>query len=104
MTTKIVIITIICTLFFMFVFASVLIYVDTEKELRRMEESMKAEKQQRKQKDISELRDEILALTGVDIQIDDDTFKSTYDILKEISYVWDDLTDVSQANVLRERN
>lgn len=51
---------------------------------------------------VSELRDEILALTGnkVDIQIDDDTFKSTYQILKELSEVWDELTDVSQANIL----
>lgn len=51
---------------------------------------------------VSELRDEILALTGnkVDIQIDDDTFKSTYQILKELSEVWNELTDVSQANIL----
>lgn len=51
---------------------------------------------------VSELRAEILALTGnkVDIQIDEDTFKSTYQILKELSGVWDDLTDVSQANIL----
>ena len=51
---------------------------------------------------VSELRDEILQLTGqrVDIQIDEDTFKSTYQILKELSAVWDDLTDVSQANIL----
>lgn len=51
---------------------------------------------------VSELRGEILRLTGqkVDIQIDEDTFKSTYQILKELSAVWDDLTDVSQANLL----
>lgn len=51
---------------------------------------------------VSELRKEILALTGnkVDIQIDDDTFKNTYQILKELSVVWDDMTDVSQANLL----
>ena len=51
---------------------------------------------------VSELRNEILALTGnkVDIQIDEDTFKSTYQILKELSGVWDSLTDVSQANIL----
>lgn len=51
---------------------------------------------------VSELRDEILALTGnkVDIQLDDDTFKSTYQILKELSKIWDELTDVSQANIL----
>lgn len=51
---------------------------------------------------VSELRNEILALTGnkVDIQIDDNTFKSTYQILKELSQVWGDLTDISQANIL----
>ena len=51
---------------------------------------------------VSELRGEILRLTGqkVDIQIDEDTFKSTYQILQELSNVWDDLTDVSQANLL----
>lgn len=50
---------------------------------------------------VSELRSELLQLTGnkVDIQIDDDTFKSTYQILKELSEVWDSLTDVSQANI-----
>ena len=50
---------------------------------------------------VSKLRDEILTLTKnkVDIQIDDTTFKSTYEILKEIAAVWDDLTDVDQANL-----
>ena len=51
---------------------------------------------------VSELREEILHLTGqkVDIQLDEDTFKSTYQILKELSVVWDDLSDISQANIL----
>lgn len=51
---------------------------------------------------VSKLRDEILALTGnkVDIQIDDNTFKSTYQILKELSSVWNELTDITQANIL----
>lgn len=51
---------------------------------------------------VSELREEILRLTGqkVDIQLDEDTFKSTYQILKELSVVWDDLSDISQANIL----
>ena len=51
---------------------------------------------------VSELRGEILRLTGqkVDIQIDEDTFKSTYQILKELSEVWDELSDISQANLL----
>lgn len=51
---------------------------------------------------VSELRDAILDLTGqkVDIQIDENTFKSTYQILQELSQVWDSLTDISQANLL----
>ena len=48
---------------------------------------------------VSKLRNELLDLTGVDIQLDEDTFKSTYQILKELSEVWDDLSDVSRANV-----
>ena len=53
-------------------------------------------------KSVSELRNEILSLTNqqVDIQIDDGTFKSTYQILGELSKVWSDLSDVSQANIL----
>ena len=50
---------------------------------------------------VSELREEILALTGnkVDIMIDDDTFKSTVQIMRELSTVWDDLTDISRTNI-----
>lgn len=49
----------------------------------------------------SKLRDEVLALSGVDIlEADGQTFKSTYQILDEISQVYDDLSDVSQANLL----
>lgn len=53
-------------------------------------------------KSVSELRSEILALTGgkVDIQIDENTFKSTTEILRELSQVWGELTDVTQANIL----
>lgn len=51
---------------------------------------------------VSELREEILALTGnrVDIQIDENNFKSTYQIMKELSEVWKDLSDLSRANIL----
>lgn len=50
---------------------------------------------------VSELRGEILALTGnkVDIQIDENTFKNTTQILRELSSVWSDLSDVSKANI-----
>lgn len=50
---------------------------------------------------VSELRSELKQLTGVDIMKDADgtQFKSTYQIMKELSEVWDKLSDVSQANV-----
>ena len=50
---------------------------------------------------VSSLRTEMKQLTGVDIMKDaaGTQFKSTYEILKEISEVWDKLTDVSKANV-----
>lgn len=50
---------------------------------------------------VSELRSELLQLTNnkVDIQLDESTFKSTYEILKELSEVWDDLSDIDQANI-----
>lgn len=49
----------------------------------------------------SKLRKEMKSLTGVDIMADaaGKEFKSTYQILKEISEVWDNLSDVTQANV-----
>lgn len=50
----------------------------------------------------SKLRSEIKALTGVDMMLNDEQYKSTYQILLEISEVWDSLTDVSQANVLEK--
>lgn len=51
---------------------------------------------------VSKLRKEILALTSgrVDIQLDENTFKSTYQILKELSKVWGDLTDITKANIM----
>lgn len=45
------------------------------------------------------LRDEIKALTGVDIMENDQTFKSTFDILDELATKWQDLTDIQQASV-----
>lgn len=40
-------------------------------------------------------------VAGIDIlQADGTTFKSTYQILKELSQVWDNLTDVNKASVL----
>ena len=50
----------------------------------------------------SKLRESILALTKqkVDIQLDENTFKSTYQIMKEISAVWGEIADIDQAALL----
>lgn len=48
---------------------------------------------------VSELRSELKSLTGVDIMLDSKSFKSTYQIMKELSQVWGNLSDVTQANV-----
>ena len=49
---------------------------------------------------VSKLRTEMLALSGVDIMIDDSTFKETYDVLDELSYKWQELTDIQQAKCM----
>lgn len=53
---------------------------------------------------VSELRSDILALTNqkVDIMADDTTFKSTYQIVKELSKEWDNITDIDKATILKE--
>lgn len=45
------------------------------------------------------LRKEVMALSGIDIMQDETTFKSTYDILDELSTKWSDLTDIQQASL-----
>lgn len=47
----------------------------------------------------AKLREEIQALSGVDIMLDDSTFKSTYDILDALSQKWGELSDLSRANI-----
>lgn len=47
----------------------------------------------------AKLREEILALSGVDIMKDENTFKGTYDILDELSTKWQGLTDIQQASI-----
>lgn len=49
---------------------------------------------------VSKLRDEIKSLTNVDIMLDDETYKNTYQILDELAQVWDKLNDITKANVL----
>lgn len=52
---------------------------------------------------VSELRDELLSLTGgkVDIMANVDTgeYKSTVDILRDLSVVWGDLSDTTKTNI-----
>lgn len=48
---------------------------------------------------IATLQEEIMALSGVDIMKDKDTFKSTYQILDELATRWQDLTDIQQASI-----
>ena len=48
----------------------------------------------------SKLREQIKALTGFDIMEDDNTFKSTYDQMRGIAEVWDQMSDVSQSALL----
>jgi TP901 family phage tail tape measure protein len=50
----------------------------------------------------SQLQAKLLALTHgkVDIMIDEDKFKSTYQILEDMSKVWKEMTDVEQAAAL----
>ena len=48
---------------------------------------------------VSTLRTEIKALSGVDIMETDNTFKSTYQIMDELSAKWKDLSDIQQATI-----
>ncbi|MCD8376864.1 MAG: hypothetical protein LUD69_07960 [Oscillospiraceae bacterium] len=48
---------------------------------------------------ISKYREEVKALTGVDIMIDDNTYRDVYDIFVDIANVWNDLSDTAQARV-----
>jgi len=51
---------------------------------------------------VTKLQSELLNLTSgkVNIMANPDTFKSTYQIMKEIASVWDDLTDLKKAKVI----
>ena len=48
----------------------------------------------------SKLRSKVKSLSGVDILTDTGAYKSTYQILLEISDVWEDISDVNQAALL----
>ena len=48
----------------------------------------------------SKMRSKLKGLTGVDILTDTGAYKSTYEILLDISKVWNDLTDENRAGAL----
>ena len=49
---------------------------------------------------LSTMKSDLYDLTGISVMQDEVTYKSTYQILKEISGVWDDLTDKAQTETL----
>lgn len=48
----------------------------------------------------AKLQAKIKALSGVDIMADKDTFKSSYQIMSELSSHWGEMSDVNQASLL----
>lgn len=50
----------------------------------------------------SKLREIIQGTTGFDIMLDDETFKSTYDIVVGIGKKWKELDDITQASLLEK--
>ena len=48
----------------------------------------------------AKLRDLIKGISGVDIMLDENTFKSTYQIIEELGKVWSSISDVNQASLL----
>lgn len=48
----------------------------------------------------AKLRDLIKGISGVDIMLDENTFKSTYQIIDELGRVWDKINDIDQASLL----
>lgn len=50
---------------------------------------------------VTKLQQQILKLTGVNIMSDSENFRDVYDVLKDISDVWDKISDKDQADVVR---
>jgi TP901 family phage tail tape measure protein len=48
----------------------------------------------------AKLRDLIKGISGVDIMLDENTFKSTYQIIDELGRVWNKISDINQASLL----
>ena len=49
----------------------------------------------------SKLRDKIKGMTGVDMMIDESTFKSTYQTIQEVSKVWDNVSDIDRTEIVQ---
>lgn len=49
---------------------------------------------------LSKNRETIKALSGVDIMQDKNTYKSTFQIMREIANIWNEMSDVNQAGLL----
>lgn len=50
----------------------------------------------------AKLRDSLKALAGVDILENGNTFKSTFQIMRELANVWEDLSDMNQAAIIEQ--
>ena len=48
----------------------------------------------------AKLRDLFKGISGVDIMLDENTFKSTYQIITELGKVWHNISDINQASLL----
>ena len=48
----------------------------------------------------AKLRELVKGISGVDIMLDENTFKSTYQIITEIGKVWHNISDINQASLL----
>lgn len=48
----------------------------------------------------SKLREQVLALAGVDVMKNANEYKGVYQILQEIARVWKDISDIDQAALL----
>lgn len=49
---------------------------------------------------VASMRQEVLALSGVDIMLNKDTFKSTYQVMDELSDKWESMSDIAQASII----
>lgn len=51
---------------------------------------------------VAKLRDELISLSGVDIMLNNDTFKSTFQVYGELADKWSQISDINQAAILEK--